>query len=262
MKKSNALSILFGAMVVAGVAASVVWQHETRELLARYLPSMPAPQETANTQSTAPSPMLAPPTISWVAQPQVAQAGRLAMSFKVDASAPLKVVKILITPVVKLPGVENAKDIVEVPTFSAGKKTLDWDGQLDLTGSTLAGVPVTMQIIAEDSDKREGLSDTVSITLPEHNFSNATAKAIYDLRKALRDDPHNKRLETLRALAGLLQQRDSFENHGLTLLTLRSAAVRIALDKSDDGLHTALVLLWHAAILFEDSGKTSVAISG
>jgi len=118
-----------------------------------------------------------------------------------------------------------------------------------------------VQIIAQDNDKREGSSETVSITLPEHTFHHPVAKTIYSLRKGLREDPQNKRLETLRSLAVLLQQRNNFEKNELTLLTLRSAAVRIALDKTNDGLRTALDLLWHAAVLFEDSHPTGLAKS-
>jgi Domain of unknown function (DUF4175) len=261
-KKNIAGPLLLAIVAILGIAATVIWKDKTTEFLQSFnhgtasTPSEQTAQEVAK-----PDPTLAPPVISWVTQPQSSAQSRIAMAFKVGASAPLRSVKVSITPVVKLPGLDIDKEVMDVPTYFIGRKSLDWDGQLDLTGSLLAGSPVVLQILAQDSDKREGISDTVSVTLPEHSFNNPVAKTIYTLRKTLREDPQNKRLEILRGLAVLLQQRDNFEHNELTLLTLRSAAVRIALDKTTDGLRSALDLLWHAAVLFEDHNRTSVAKS-
>ena len=257
-KKNIVGPLLLAVIGISAISATVIWKDKTTEFLQSLNRSDSAhsEQESAKADIT-----LAPPVVAWVAAPQPSKQSRLAMSFKVSASAPLRNVMVSITPVVKMPGIEIDKEVMNIPTYFIGHKTLDWDGQLDLTGSLLAGTPVVLQIVAQDSDKREGTSETVSITLPEHAFNHPVAKSIYNLRKSLREDPQNKRLETLRALAVLLQQRNNFENNELMLLTLRSAAVRIALDKTNDGLRTALDLLWHAAVLFEDSHPTGVAKS-
>ncbi len=193
---------------------------------------------------------LSAPAIQWVRQPSAGERGRLSMAFKVEASTPLRTLQVHIMPIVKMNGLNTEKDVRDVPAWLLTQKTINWDGEMDLTASPLAGQPVTVEIQAVDEDKREASSDVVSITLPERNFNQPLAKAIYNLRKALREEPE-KRNDALRALATLLQQRDRFDGHELTLLTLRSAAVRIALDRSDDGLRSALDLLWHAAVLFE-----------
>ena len=260
-KKKFAGPVLLAIIVVAGVAESALWKNDATRFQQSLDQGVLTTEQTASTQAKRADPTLAPPSISWVTSPQGAAQNRIAMAFKVGASAPLRSVKISITPVVKMPGIEVGKEVMDVPTYFIGRKSLDWDGQIDLTRSLLAGGPVVLQIIAQDNDKREGLSDTVSITLPEHNFNHPVAKAIYGLRKTLKDEPHAKRLETLRSLAMILQQRDNFENQELTLLTLRSAAVRIALDRSTDGLRSALDLLWHAAILFEDAHPVGLAKS-
>lgn len=254
-------SLVLSVVAIGAIAASVIWKDKTTEFLQSLNHSESAPVEQAAQETARPDPTLAPPVVSWTTPPENAAQGRIAMAFKIGASAPLRSVKISISPVVQPPGMYVDKEIMEVPTYIIGRKSLDWDGQIDLTGSLLAGMPVVLQIIAQDNDRREGQSDTVSITLPEHNFNHPVAKAIYSLRKTLREDPQNKRLDALRGLAVLLQQRDNFEHNELTLLTLRSAAVRIALDKTNDGLRSALDLLWHAAILFEDSHPQSVAKS-
>lgn len=260
-QKKNIIGPLILAVIgIAAVGATVVWKDKTMEFL-QSLNHADSTSTIKQAEQERPDANLAAPVVSWVSPPQTSAQSRLAMSFKVSASAPLRSVKVSITPVVKPQGMAIDKEIMDIPTYFIGHKTLDWDGQLDLTGSLLAGTPVVLQIIAQDGDKREGISDTVSVTLPEHAFNHPVAKTIYSLRKTLREDPENKRLETLRSLAVLLQQRDNFEHNELTLLTLRSAAVRIALDKTSDGLRTALDLLWHAAVLFEDSHPTGVAKS-
>ena len=193
------------------------------------------------------------PVVTWVEKPEATNQGRLKMVFKIDAASPLQKIKLHVSPTVKLPGLPIDEDVVDVPSFFVGRKSLEWNGQLDVTPSFLAGTPVTMRIIAEDEEKQSGASDIVSATLPERHFTTPLAQAVYTLRKGLREDPENKRLDALRALAGLLQQREAFKNNELMLLTLRSAAVRIALDKSDEGLRGALDLLWHAAVIIEEN---------
>ena len=257
-KKNIVAPLLLAIIGITVVGATVIWKDKTTEFLQSLNHSQTQPSEQQSSKADA---SLAPPVVAWVSTPQASQQKRLAMSFKVSASAPLKNVMVSITPVVNMPGIKIDNEVMNIPTYFIGHKTLDWDGQLDLTGSLLAGTPVVLQIIAQDSDKREGTSETVSITLPEHAFNHPVAKTIYSLRKTLREDPQNKRLEALRGLAVLLQQRNNFEHNELILLTLRSAAVRIALDKTNDGLRTALDLLWHAAVLFEDSHPTGVAKS-
>lgn len=216
---------------------------------ALYLKTEKARQQP-DTADYARRPVLAPPAISWVRPPQPSERGRLNMAFKVESSTPLRNLKVEIAPIVKLPGTPAEKDSRDVPTWLLGQKTINWDGEIDLTASPLAGTPVTIEIVATDDDRRSANSETVSLTLPERVFTHRIAKSLYMLRKALRQEP-DRRNEALRALAAVLQQRENFEHQELTLLTLRSAAVRIALDRSEEGLNSALDLLWHAAVLFE-----------
>lgn len=194
----------------------------------------------------------APPRITWIVKPETVAEGRVRLSYRIDASAPLTSVRLRLTPIIKAPGLGVEKDVVDVNLFGSERKTVNWDGHMDLTGSLLAGSPATLCIEATDKDRRVATSEEFSVTLPERHFANPMAKSIYDLRKSLMADPQ-KRLDVLRGLAGVLQQRENFKDQSLTLLTLRSAAVRIALDKSDDGLRSALDLLWHAALLFEEN---------
>jgi hypothetical protein len=251
--RSNPVLIVGLALLLVTLAASAALYLKTEN-------NKPA-VATASTDYNNRAAVMAAPTITWVRPPQPSERGRLNMAFKVESSTPLRNLKVQIEPIVKMAGTTTDKDSRDVPTWLLGQRVINWDGEIDLTSSPLAGSPVTVEIVATDDDKRSGNSEVVSLTLPERVFTNSLAKSLYNLRKALRQDP-DKRNEALRALATVLQQREFFEDKGLTLLTLRSAAVRIALDRSDEGLNSALDLLWHAAVLFEqDQVKVADKVS-
>lgn len=210
----------------------------------------------AVTEAQTSAPNLAAPVVSWVNKPVTNERGRLSMTFKIEASAPLRTLQVRIKPIVKLPGVLMDEDTRDIPTWLLGQKTVNWDGEMDLTASPMAGNPVTLEIVAVDEDKRKAVSAPISVTLPEKAFTSEIARSINIVRKDLQKDP-SKRTDSLRTLALILQQRKYFDagldDSDLTLLTLRSAAVRIALDQTDTGLSSALDLLWHAAVLFEQN---------
>jgi hypothetical protein len=250
MKKGLSVPSLFALtiLVAGGLAAAFYVLNNPNTL------SFPGKSSTSTTmgENIRPAPILAPPSISWTTKPEAMPGGAIKMGFKVDGSAMLQDIRMRITPAASVPGADKQTDVMDVPAYALPRKSVEWDGNMDLTGSLLAGMPVMLQLEAEDADKRVSRSEEVMLTLPERTFNNPLAKAIYSARKMLQDDP-TKRLDALRALAVLLQGRDHFKDHDLTLLTLRSAAVRIALDKSDEGLRSALDLLWHAAIMFEEN---------
>lgn len=221
----------------------------------------PAPKTAGAQASHAPFAILAAPSIRWTAPPQPSEGGQLHFAFRAEGSAPLAKLYLQVTPQSPPKGVRVEKEQHEVPTWLMGNKSVEWEGDMDLTGSLLAGRAVTLQIGAEDEDHRQSVSENVTLTLPEYHFTQPLAQALYTLRRSLQEDPQNRRTDALRALAGLLQQRPTFENRQLTLLTLRSAAVRIALDNSQEGLQSALDLLWHAAQMFEENPSSNVTVS-
>jgi hypothetical protein len=219
---------------------------------------VPAPVQQTSAEQKAPAPK-ATPTIRWTAPAEILPSGRLRLAFKAESSSPLRILQIKIGPATSVPGMSMEAELHNIPTWLMGNKSIDWDGEVDLTSSLLAGQTTSVQIVAVDDDSRIGTSESATLALPERQFSQPLASALYTLRKSLYEDPA-KRGQALKALASLLQQRGPFENQDLTLLTLRSAAVRIALDDSRDGLKSALDLLWHAARLFEEN-PSNVTVS-
>lgn len=249
MKQLFSLPALLLVLAIGTAGAIVLGYYvkQNPDVLARAETAADKPQTAAPT-----GPLNFSPRITWNIKPEAIAEGRVRMAYQVEASAPITSIRVRLTPIVRVAGVGISEDVIDVPLYSFGRKNINWDGHMDLTKSLLAGSPVTMRVEVTDKDQRAGISEEFSVTIPERSFANPVAKSIYDLRKTLREDP-SKRLEVLRALATVLQQRDHFKGQNLMLLTLRSAAVRIALDKSDDGLMSALNLLWHAAILFEEN---------
>jgi hypothetical protein len=217
--------------------------------------------ETASSQRIVPS-SIAAPSVRWTAETKPSNNGKLHLSFRVESSSPVASLQLRIAPVTPAQtGMKIEKELREIPTWLIGNKAIDWDGDIDLTGSLMAGQQVEVQVVAVDDDKRTGASSPIKLDLPEHRFTQPIAQVLYSLRKGLQQDPLGHRNEALRALAVILQQRPSFENQDLTLLTLRSAAVRIALDESAEGVQSALDLLWHAALLFEENPAANVTLS-
>jgi hypothetical protein len=218
--------------------------------------TVPSPQGDG-TQTA--MPRTATPIVRWEAPAEILPSGRLRLAFKAESSSPLRVLQVKIAPAISTKDGMPETELRDVPTWLMGNKSIDWDGEIDLTNSLLAGQRASIQIVAVDDDSRIGTSEGTTVALPERRFSQPLAGALYALRKTLREDPAKRGL-VLKALASLLQQRGPFENQDLTLLTLRSAAVRIALDSSKEGTQTALDLLWHAALLFEEN-PSNVTVS-
>jgi hypothetical protein len=236
--------ILFLLVPVAAVAAYVAISGRV------HFDTPSTTQQAATEQKTLPAKTT--PAIRWVAPAEILPNGRLRLAFKAESSSPLRVLQIKIGPAVSRPDSQPEAELHNIPTWLMGNKSIDWDGEVDLTSSLLAGQATSIQIVAVDNDSRIGTSESTTLSLPERRFTQPLASALYTLRKSLNEDP-SKRGPALKALASLLQQRGPFENQDLTLLTLRSAAVRIALDNSKEGMKSALDLLWHAARLFEEN---------
>jgi hypothetical protein len=257
----TALAIAAGMAVIGvGVMKSgPVVEAPTTQTAEAASPVPPPIKEEAHPQGWTGA-LLSAPAIRWTAKAEPNAHGRLHLAFKADASAPLRTLQVKITPASSTKGLSADGETRDIPTWLMGNKSIDWDGEVDLTGSLLAGQRVNVQVVATDEDHRTGTSEAADVTLPEHRFTQPLANALNNLRKGLREDPYTNRGEALKALAGLLQQRGPFEDQNLALLTLRSAAVRIALDDSPAGMKSALDLLWHAAMLFEEN-PSNVTVS-
>jgi uncharacterized protein (TIGR02302 family) len=194
-----------------------------------------------------------PPKIDFAKSPQRTQRG--ALRFEYQASDDY--------------GVESAKAILTRPEDPSGEKlTLDLalrgphlkeahDASFhDLTAHPWAGLPVDIRLEAADALGQTGSSDTLRITLPERVFHHPVARAIIEQRKELTLDP-SQRDVVAETLSDLSERPRLFGDDMVVFLALRTAHMRLTIDKDTDAIPAVQQLLWETAVRIED-GRTSL----
>ncbi len=164
-----------------------------------------------------------------------AKAGR-----KAAMLAKLNVVKVLGLP---LPG-SNIKDLKETSYH-------------DLTAHPWAGLEVHMQVVAKDAAGQHGVSDSVTITLPERRFRHPVARALVLLRQRLARDPAS-RDEVWEELANLATIPGAYDGDTVVFLSIQIMARTLARHGSFDAIADVQKMLWETALWLED-GKLSQA---
>ncbi len=134
--------------------------------------------------------------------------------------------------------------------------------QPDLSAHPWAGLDVVVQLRAEDGAGQEGVSEEVTLTLPERSFNHPVARAMMEIRKALSRDP-SARVPAMRALDGLAAAPEAFESDTATLLALRVARTQLQRDRRADAVPEVQELLWEAALALEEGrdGRTARALA-
>ena len=127
----------------------------------------------------------------------------------------------------------------------------------DLTPHPWAGLPVVLELVAEDGLRQQGLSERLEMVLPERIFNHPVARAIVEQRKALTVDP-SRRDKVGRALDALSALPEHFFDDMVVYLALRSARWRLAYDHRKSAIAEVQDLLWDTALRVED-GKLSLA---
>ena len=134
----------------------------------------------------------------------------------------------------------------------------------DLTAHPWAGGQVSMVLAAEDAVGQTGISEPVTLTLPQRIFQHPVAQAIIDFRRQLAWDPRANREAVRDGLDALAWQPERFGRDTTVFLSLSSAVRRLALDRrggepSRVTIDALLQQLWETALFLEDGG-TSLAL--
>jgi len=134
--------------------------------------------------------------------------------------------------------------------------------QPDFSAHPWAGLDITLQLIARDGADQKGLSETVTLTLPERSFNHPVARAMIEVRKGLSRDP-SARGVALRVLNALATDADAFENDIPTYLALRLAGSILHRDRREDSVAEAQGILWEAALALEEGrdSRTAAALA-
>ncbi|MGE5537471.1 MAG: DUF4175 domain-containing protein [Gemmatimonas sp.] len=121
----------------------------------------------------------------------------------------------------------------------------------DLSSSPWAGLDVTIQVMARDAVDQVGVTEAVTLTLPERAFRNPLARALVALRKELVRNPA-ARVPARNALDGLLRTPERLPDDSVVRLALSAAAGRLRYDDTRRGVLAVAQILWETALRLED----------
>ena len=118
-----------------------------------------------------------------------------------------------------------------------------------------AGASARMRLKVTDAAGQEGISEPLSITMPERVFTNPLAKAVIEQRRMLALDANRKPRVLLLLDSVTLRPEDTFSNmsHYLGLMALRS---RLDMAETDDALRETVDYMWELAVQIEDGDLT------
>lgn len=192
------------------------------------------------------------PSAAFALPPEAGERGRLRLAVSASDDYGLAHVRVLARRL----GISGDEPplVVELPV-GGQPRSAEIAGWFDLTAHPWAGLPVSLQPVAEDALGQTGAGEGVTITLPERRFSNPVAAAVVEGRRAITED-----LANVPAAVDLLDriaiEPELFNDDLKTFLLLRAA--RHALE-SESGFDLAETqeLMWQAALRLEDGDLSS-----
>lgn len=198
------------------------------------------------------------PQISLTEPPSATERKTIRLSYTATDDFGVTSVAARVIPRESLPGISN--DPILIPLAAPDAKQVTRISFEDLTSHPWAGSPVQIQLIASDAAGHIAQTDPVDFTLPERIFVHPVARALIDERKRLLQTPDddNARNEVANVMAGVAHQPDNYHGDPVVMMALRSGAVRLVLDRSDNVIEPVVGLLWQSAVRIED-GATGLA---
>lgn len=193
------------------------------------------------------------PSAAFALPPESGDRGRLHLSVSASDDYGLSHVRALIRRV----GTGEAEPplAVELPLAGNRPRVAELAGWFDLTAHPWAGLPVTVQPVAEDGAGQTGAGEAATITLPQRRFSNPVAAAVAEQRRALTDDP--ARAPTVMEFLDEVASDPALFNDDLRAFLMLRAA-RHALDaEAGFDLPEVQELMWQAALRIEDGDLSS-----
>lgn len=124
----------------------------------------------------------------------------------------------------------------------------------DLTPHPWAGLPVNLQLVAQDGIGQLGVSKTVQVVLPERQFAHPVARAIIDQRRRLALYPEENRGRVAAMLEIIAWEHERYNDDFVVFMSLISSTRRLGPGYENTAEHVAgvLKLLWDTALHIED----------
>lgn len=192
-----------------------------------------------------------PPQIDWQEPPQV-EGQDVVLNFRAHDDYGMAMIEAVVTPAVSTPGLPNEPFAVSLS--GVGQKDIEGRARLDLTGNAWAGMPVTLRLSAVDQAGQRTQTAAVTLTLPEREFADPLAKLLVNIRKKLLTDPEGQWNGTANFMAGAAAQPQLYRGDALVFLGLRSAAMRMHLDRFREGLAPVAAVIWQVALRLDTKG--------
>ncbi len=195
-----------------------------------------------------------PPVIAFEGQPQRAVNGALDIAFTINDDYGAERAYAEILPVT--PQSPDANPLYGLPEYPltlprTGARERKGRESRNLTEHPMAGMPVRITLVAEDSIGQTGRSETIEMTLPGRYFNNLLAGAVAEQRQVLALDTN--RLDRVLDLneAVTFAPEETIRNTTHYLL-IRSARTRMKEAFNDDMLRDTADYLWDIALGIED----------
>ena len=193
------------------------------------------------------------PTVRFARPPEATYRGTLRIEAAAEDDYGLSELALLMAPA------DHPDTVQRLPLVKPANRPRSYKAGsfLDLTAHPLAGLPVTLRLVAVDGLGQEGQSEPVRITLPEREFHHPLARAIIEQRRELVRDP--SQAPEIAARLAFLGDTDLARQLPATVpLSLRAAAARLSLNDDPASRASVVTLLWEIALYIED-GSLSVA---
>ena len=147
----------------------------------------------------------------------------------------------------------------DVPLTLPAHRPREAEGETyaELTAHPWAGLPVTITLVAKDDIEQEGMSEPLSLVLPEREFTKPLARAIVEQRRRLALDPRSS-ASVARFIDNFTQDAERYIEDKVVYLALRAAYWRLSEATRDTDLTGIYDLLWSVALRIED-GDLSLA---
>ncbi len=194
------------------------------------------------------------PQANWLSPPEADKQDHVELQYRVEDDYGLTQVQAVMSLAVSAVGLP-----AEPQTFAlsgAGQKSLEGKTSLPLGINLWAGMPVNLVLEAADQAGQTGRSGSVSLTLPEHRFTDPLARQLAEMRKKLLLDPNAEWKPTLNQLVVLAQDASRYRGDPRILLGMRSTAVRMYHDRDHENLTPVATTLWQMALHLDTGGVT------
>ncbi|HXV73978.1 MAG TPA: DUF4175 family protein [Sphingomonadales bacterium] len=151
-----------------------------------------------------------------------------------------------------LTGLET--EALSLPLVPGGAAEGETAAYVNLLAHRWAGMTVEAAVVGRDALGQTGRTKTVSLRLPQKDFTNPAAGVLASVRSALINNPEWKNAQ-IRRLDVLTQDKTLFAGRLGLYAALRTAYWKLRSSESEADIAQVNRLLWQLALAFEDDGS-------